>query len=49
MALIEIMQETNRDFIKMMADQHKSSTELLVQIANKPPVVVKSGGGCQIF
>ncbi|TNV72682.1 hypothetical protein FGO68_gene346 [Halteria grandinella] len=53
MALMEIMQETNREFIKQLSDQQKATTELLVQIANKPPVVIHTGGddddGCTIF
>ncbi|TNV80944.1 hypothetical protein FGO68_gene1750 [Halteria grandinella] len=53
MAFMEIMQEQNRDFIKLLSDQHKTSTELLVQIANKPPVIIERGGGgggiCSIF
>jgi len=30
MAFMEIMQEQNNDFIKMLADQQKTTTELLV-------------------
>jgi hypothetical protein len=36
--------------MKMFTESSKRNTELLVTLANRPPVVVESGGGgCSIF